>query len=38
MLYLDLDICSGNITIPGCMSALVIDREHHIRCVFYFIN
>ncbi|KAK8806126.1 hypothetical protein JH06_1371 [Blastocystis sp. subtype 4] len=25
--YLDLDIASGNITVPGCMSAVVVNKE-----------
>ena len=33
MMYLDLDIASGNISVPGSLNALVVDREHHIRTV-----
>ena len=37
--YLDLDIASGNITVPGCMSAVVVNKESILTpVVFVFYN
>lgn len=32
-MYLDLDINSGNISVPGCMTACVMSKDSHFATV-----
>lgn len=32
-MYLDLDINSGNISVPGCMTACVMSKDSHYATV-----
>lgn len=35
-LFLDLDICSGNISVPGCLTACVMSKDSHYATVNLF--